>query len=70
MKNYPNPKDLAHSNGVHQIPDDYTVSDKTKDQYNKGYNQGFKDGKECTLVSIDAIEDITDRMISIISKMD
>lgn len=37
---------------------------------NTGYSQGFKDGKECTLVSIDAIEDITDRMVSIISEID
>ena len=37
---------------------------------NKVYSQGFKDGKECTLVSIDAVEDITDRMLSIISEMD
>lgn len=37
---------------------------------NKGYSQGFKDGKECTLVSIDAVEDITDRILSIISEMD
>lgn len=37
---------------------------------NKGYSQGFKDGKECALVSIDAIEDITDRMVSIISEID
>ena len=37
---------------------------------NKAYSQGFKDGKECTLVSIDAVEDITDRILSIISEMD
>ena len=37
---------------------------------NTGYSQGFKDGKECTLVSIDAIEDITDCMVSIISEID